>query len=1019
MTKKIRISLIALCLAVLGVCISLFFVSAAQPVEVETHLEESYALGTELSVPEGDVNVGGQTVKILPDIISPSKQAYRTRSLTLSETGRYTLIYKGEVSGESFEYRSYFNVFEPLGASGSKSDDVYFGRVEGAEDAGQGLVVELSEGSTFHYNSIINLKGKKITDPLIDLNVVPSSSGTADFIALHVVLTDAHDPENTVHIRIRQTPDEAGRENVAYVMAGYGSESLYGWSWGKYSASPLNGLYGSDMNYGFTARSSFTGYDYTDETCGMGIGINERTGDIAYLYPLYESDNVVINLKTDTCFASPWEGFTTGEVYLSIYATDYTQGKARFVIKSIYDEDLSAQFAEVRTPSQISVDSEGYDLNNMPGALVDKPYPVFSAEVKGADIPLSVKAFYGVSPSSRVEYRIEDGAVTPDRPGYYHIEYKYVSDFGQEVVKRIFFKAYSENGLQPLTITADDSPMTATAGEILALNRTPVTSGDEKLGNISIETYARHIASGEVISFAGGEFTPARTGEYEIVFRASVFAGLTAECKFTLTVQPPETLVPDLEDSDINEFYLTGEEYAMPEVYAVIYDEDGESREKCEVKAIINGQTTEGDTFVAEQPGYIRFELNAGGKSYTTSDIMIIDSGIGTDSLKPQNFFYTREGEFTSRVVSAGSYRNLEFTTESGGLLSFVNPVKSKDLFFKFNIGELTEGAGADADSVNIYFTDSKDSSRSVKISIVQQDGVAKYRINDGAVMSLVINGNSRPFTGVDSASAYTLQLTSAGVVICGSNSREFGSYYNRQTNSAGGTFEGFPSGKVMLDVEVEISAAKSGTSVHMVQLNTHVLYVTRDRVAPEYVNYGEDVGGGYAEGSVVRFGEVFAMDVFSPNTEITVTVTDEAGNVINNTDGIAVNKLDATLPFEVEFNGIGQYTVRYDYADGFGNDDYKVFYIDIYDSVPPEISFEVARINVEAGKEITLPTVKISDNHAENMQPEIYVERPDGVLTKLTSDKYTFESTGIYRIHGIVSDGKYTDIATCIVEVS
>ena len=74
--------------------------------EVDSLLIKSFVLGDTLELPV--VTCNGQTTDCL--IISPSGEGYMTNILSLTEVGKYTLIFRCEIGGKSQEERRYFNV---------------------------------------------------------------------------------------------------------------------------------------------------------------------------------------------------------------------------------------------------------------------------------------------------------------------------------------------------------------------------------------------------------------------------------------------------------------------------------------------------------------------------------------------------------------------------------------------------------------------------------------------------------------------------------------------------------------------------------------------------------------------------------------------------------------------------------------------------------------------------------------------------------------------------------------------
>ena len=59
----------------------------------------------------------------------------------------------------------------------------------------------------------------------------------------------------------------------------------------------------------------------------------------------------------------PWEGFTSGEVFISVYAKNYTATSFNFFITDVYGQDVSKTTTKNELAPRLSVDTQEYDVS--------------------------------------------------------------------------------------------------------------------------------------------------------------------------------------------------------------------------------------------------------------------------------------------------------------------------------------------------------------------------------------------------------------------------------------------------------------------------------------------------------------------------------------------------------------------------------------------------------------------------------------------------------------------------------
>ena len=140
----------------------------AYEITLEKNLEEEYELGASLSIPSGTIE-GVQASKFV--VLSPSGKVYDAATLSLTETGRYTIIWYATVDGKEISAEKTFlvtqGVFTADGGVECNYVESLF-RVPTKDLNGDGvpgtdgIKVSLEPEGTFYYNKAIDLSDSSV-----------------------------------------------------------------------------------------------------------------------------------------------------------------------------------------------------------------------------------------------------------------------------------------------------------------------------------------------------------------------------------------------------------------------------------------------------------------------------------------------------------------------------------------------------------------------------------------------------------------------------------------------------------------------------------------------------------------------------------------------------------------------------------------------------------------------------------------------------------------------------------------
>ena len=502
-------------------------------------LLSTYTLGDDFFAPEAKVTVGQTELDCTKQVlVCPDGTAYSlSGKYVLESVGKYALRYYAQHNGKSVYAEKEFDVKGGLVSLSSMHSTVKYGT--SGEDKGnhEGLVVSLASGDTFVYNKPINLTGKTDKDTLISLFATPESKGVSDVTEFTIRLTDAIDPTNYVEIIQWANPYD-GNEAKGYAL--YAGVRAYNQ---KISGTACKGqpseetIVGTDGNYYKVYKDIYTyqelgypsymaslaardGYDYNPNKnfCSpFKYSFNYAELQI-YSNPQEAGrvfgNNMMADFDDNQYFDQLWHGFTTGEVYLSIYSNNYNKAMFNFVIENIYDDDLSlVNYTHTDSP-EIFLDIEE---EATPYAILNQSYNIIPAKAySSVDGIISCNVlvyedYYG----DRKAVSVVDGAFKPTKlDTTYHILYKATDSCGLESVLLREIKVKSQRTLE--IIVGDSAEETLTGVNTLLKNvEYSGMNGDytfevfAKKGNV--ETLIEKNEAGKYV------FWTLDAGDYEII----------------------------------------------------------------------------------------------------------------------------------------------------------------------------------------------------------------------------------------------------------------------------------------------------------------------------------------------------------------------------------------------------------------------------------------------------------------------------------------------------------------------
>ena len=843
------------------------------------------------------------------------------------------------------------------------------------------IQVSLAQNDVFTYNEILDLSTATKDVPLLNMQFTPTEIGTADATRVKLRFTDLYDKNNYITISLNSFADDWASGHV-YITAGAADQPQIGVeNAGDPSNSKphINDVYG----YGAAVDYSLAGLPKSAEDTHLTLYFDYAEKAIYADRETYtHAKQLLVDLDEASYFgADLWTGFTTGQVKLSVFASNYQSAACNFTISTINgnsrfsDKDQSAPIISVNT---------GYEQNDLPAALVGKPYSIFPATaIDGCDgnVDVASAVYFENQVGSRVEIAVEDGKFTPSEEGVYIVEYTAQDLSGNASAASVRVNAVVGDGLQ---VTLQDVISQTDIGVPVQ-----VLSGMDCVGasgDVSCRITAKNAVTGDQVEIDPQtySFVPMSEGDWEVTVTVQDYISTVVKT-FTVKVNP--TSQPQVYDTvGIPDYFIQGATYQLPVLYGydfssgkgvltamdVYVTEKGSSE-----TAISNGQyvpANEGNVTVT-------YRLTVDGrtceKSYTAT-VVKVKTILDTVSLS--KYFVDPTGAATSSAASS----KITYTFKKDTKLNFVNFVQVKQMTFAFQTG--TQKA---YNKISVYLTDTV-TGKQVKFTFNRTSNGATFCVNDGGAIALT--------TAFDSL--FTLAFSNdTGMV-----TPETGIEIKVKNFLDGSEFTGFTDSVARFTVEL---AEVSGSSQFAVQtLNGQKMSnAVKDSVAPQFI--ATSLSGTIEKGERLQLKGAFVYDVLDPVATVTLKVTDPDGTAVTDENGILLNGTqDASKDTAFVADKLGTYTIFYTAVDGKKNTGRHIYTITVTDGEGPVITLLEHTESAKLGQTVTIAGTQVEDNITADCTVVSYVYDPEGVKIPVSGGTFTASMEGNYTVRYMAIDG-------------
>lgn len=1000
-TKNIRNLLITG--LVLTLCVCTIFALAPKTIKnvnasnlnFEEQIETQYSLGDVFAPPSAKIVYGGQDyVANASSVTFPDGKSYKADNYVLSIPGEYFVNYTAKVGLNIVSSKFSFVVSANAYAVSSSNSSAYFGSINNTDANGvvltneqgenvttSGIVVSLAAGDVFTYKKPINLSGKTKLDNILSLYSLPEILGKADARILKVRLTDAYDSENYIEV-------------VTY--GNYGDEDeIKGWalySGARANGQPITGLhfyansnertftyqgqlYTHNKNISYNSANGYPSYEYSlAAKKGYGTGVyslsmNYEEKQLFGCKTIAPSSNgMIIDLDEPLFFDNLWDGFTTGEVYLSVSADNYVGSSFSFIITDILDENLAENTFLDKTAPKIDVDVP----NSIPSAIVGNAYKVFDAKaVDDVDgkLDLNVMVYRNYYSSNPVAFNVINGAFIPNQEGVYTIIYKAIDSTGN--VQTVKYDVLAKEQSQ-LSIDISATQTNVKAGEVIQI-ATPIVSGNDGEYSLTVSVVNGDKRT-QVLPNENGEYyyLCLEVGDFRIEYECVDYnVKVSKSYGITVAVNQIPTFVSNVYLPPV---FVNGVEYTLPNHKGY----DFSSGTATEIGAKIYYSFDGGEYLLLDTNKLkitasetVKIKYSLGGSEPSSNQEYVVDVanvGISDNIYIRSNYFYGKDFN-----VQANDKFTSYTSVAKDAKLVFVNKVLVTDFSLKYQL--------KDSDCKKVVFTlsDYVDQSKVLTIALRVKDAESYY-----------VSINNQPETIVSKSinESATLSYKDDDKIL-----------------SIGGLsfklndFGGLDSKLAWLSVSF---VENNYTQFNVTEINAQqITSAQTDNAAPVYsIKVNNDQKKIGEKLIVSRF---IASDVLKFSAQCVLTVYAPDGKPCVSVDGVTMeNVSDFTRVYEIQLNSLGKYRIVGSVTDGARRVPINREVV-VKDDVAPVITLENVKTTAKKGN-VKIANYSVQDND-DSVFVTVCVQRPDKTMISVTDNKFRATEKGTYTVMIFATD--------------
>ncbi len=1010
------IILILICIPVVLVC-TLNRATAQMSAVTSKEISSEYSFGDILQVPDCTFTVGDKTAVGSSSVELPNGTFSNKKELSLNQTGSYKVKYLANIDGKVYTKEYGFKVVGSLANYKNKQTSMEYGTCTHLGANSQGLTVRIANGDALSFDHVFDMSCLSMDTVLLEGFVVPEVQGSIDFAKMIFTFTDVEDPsvQLVYHGNFYNDPNAYGL--TWFTAAGNGQIQCGLEHVGKLHVGKTQGCM---VPHSFMAVD--TGL-YWGGAAANNVPPDDKKFTISYdakSNQAWAGGKIISDLDDSYYYSKLWFGFPSGKAKLTVSASNYSGPTANICITSILGVDLSArEFIDDEEPI-ITVDCE-YGV--MPNAIAgqNESYPVPTARamdsVSGAcDVDVSVWYNYGTD--SAVMVNVENGRFATASVGSYAIVYKATDIAGNTATEILWVRAVLSEYVPKLSVSINEFEQTVEVGRLQSLPDVTVSGGS---GNVTV---SYEITMGnEKCEIVDGKYRLEKAGEWNLICVVTDYIGKAhADARIVNAVISQEPIVID--EPVLPVAYISGCSYVLPTLYAYDYSTGAKVEKLCSVKVTYGESQNSyqsGSEFIPKVnadkdkitlsyvcDGYTVFEKQIPVRVVFTEEEF--EDGGRRTALDVSRYFHTEEQlSFNNKYTLAdveGLLIKADADSDRAGV-SFINAQVANT----FSVALYTVPSAGKFTALSLVLKDSLNPSVSVRATLTKDDG-----------QTVLTVGQSRMILNIDFdggyAESYKLGYSNGNIVINSTTSVTISS------DERGEPFNGFPSGKIYF--ELEMQNVKEGASIFVNEVGGIRVTNGEDNISPVIEIEGGVEIFGYKDG-VYTVKKALIGDVLSPNVTATMTVLSPSGEAVTSVDGVLLSKVTPDRDYQILLSEYGNYRVAIEATEasswGSVNKRRYNYAVGVVDGERPTITFaEEFKKQIKVGEALVIPTYTVADNFStvENIDVMITVTNPKGMPIYLNGENKAVicEYEGVYKVSIFVVDemGNLTKFETEVV---
>ena len=933
----------------------------------------NFTIGDEMNVPNASIEVGGESYAAsdvyvrMPD---GSNQAVSEGKFVFTAIGKHSLVYVAVVNGKQVFVEKTITVndknFKAMLTTVENKDQLTV-----IDDEQAGLHARIPFTDSFVWNTPVDLAelgrdGSFLSFLPYQYSANKKVNGTIPNQAseIYVRITDAYNPNLYVTVRMEYFLQNGTKANQmpSYSAGGNGAQMR-----------ALSANLGRDSREGkimdvggtryFVTYPERGGYPYMGDVDSGLIDLfyDVNTNQILVGQTLAGAYSVCMISDVDASVVygeQVFAGFTTGEVYVSIFTDDVRgDGYVDVEIASIGGQSgtelFEANAIDDRNPT-LKVDVTREQIDN--GLYVSKgqeviipAYDVKEVNFKGERF--SIEVLY----NDKTNVSIVDGKFVASNLGKYTITYTAIDDFGNKAEQVLVVNCVdkSANNGKLIAIDLDQYSGEKKAGTTIVLPEVSITSPN---AYVTKEVYALFGENSEkiAIDFESRELKLNNVGTYTIVYEYSdIFE--SGKSSYQLISEASDVI--EVEDAILPKYFIKGAKYSLDDVFAKTYTTTNPQLTEVTYKVSYDGgafQSVDFANVTISASETVQFSFSHPGlaEPMLSPIVKVVDVGFtGSEQLRKADYFH---GDFDAVAYNiSGNSHQYVFVpnklVDGQASMDFVTPLSLDNLSVVFKIPAEYKNLKA----VEFEITDYYNKANVVTVSYSNSGAGTNYDIVNGTKL-----GTTRAF--VANSLGFTYEPLKA-------------QFTDNDLGLALPWTNTFTSMKVLLKITVKGVTGTAGINISSL-CGQNINNGNTDDGKPT-ATYQDTFAGTQKVGTLVTVSSAVGNDVFSPayyyGKRITVTVhkiKNSKREVVNSTEGVALNQVDATIGYQFIVDDIADYQVTYQYKDQSNNTVTMSYKVTTLDQVKPVIKIDGGfnEFDVIEGKLGQVHTAKgytVSDN--------------------------------------------------------